>query len=158
MVKRAKVPLHVLVVDGTRRAVKELADVLECSQGEVVDRAIVLLRASENEESFEQPVPTPLPAPKGLESPVKRGIDGRARPTEDVSFEPREIPGVSVGPPKREVVGGFPCRCVHSGCRGSKFTGTARFQNICPECSESGHKGEPRNCQSCADDSATGAL
>lgn len=56
------------------------------------------------------------------------------------------------------IIGGFPCRCVHSGCRGSKFTGTARFQNICPECSESGHKGEPRNCQSCADDSATGAL
>lgn len=101
MAKRAKVPLHVLVVDGTRRAVKELADVLECSQGEVVDRAIVLLGANEkvakglagmalNEVSFEQPVPTSLPAPKGLESPVKRGIDGRARPTEDVSFDPRE--------------------------------------------------------------------
>lgn len=157
MAKRAKVPLHVLVVEGTRRAVKELADVLECSQGEVVDRAIVLLGANEkvakglagtalNEVSFEQRLP------------VKRGVDGRARPTEDVSFDPREIPGVSVGPPKREVAGGFPCRCVHSGCRGSKFTGTARFQNICPECSESGHKGEPRNCQSCADDSATGAL
>lgn len=89
----------------------------------------------------ERSVSTPLPTPKELEP-----------------LDPREIPGVSVGPPKREVAGGFPCRCIHSGCRGSKFTGTARFQNICPECSESGHKGEPRNCQSCADDSATGAL
>ena len=80
MAKRAKVPLHVLVVEGTRKAVKELADVLECSQGEVVDRAIVLLGANENGVSFEQPVPTPLPAPKGLEPLDEPGsADGRQR-------------------------------------------------------------------------------
>lgn len=75
------------------------------------------------------------------------------------SSDPREIPGVSVGmPPRKEVAGGFPCRCVHSGCRGSKFTGTSRFQNLCEPCRDSGHSGEPRNCSQCANDSATGAL
>lgn len=68
-------------------------------------------------------------------------------------FDPRDIPGVSVGqPPKKEVTGGFPCRCVHSGCRGSKFTGVTRFQNLCPECQEKDHTGDPRNCQECFND------
>lgn len=47
MAKKAKVALNVLVAEGTRQVVKDLADTLECSQGEVVDRAVVLLSASE---------------------------------------------------------------------------------------------------------------
>lgn len=84
---------------------------------------------------------------------VKQGLERQG-----AGFDPCEIPGVSVGPPKRETTSGYPCRCIHSGCRGSRFTGTSKFQNLCPECAEGGHKGEPRNCQACADDSASGAL
>lgn len=95
--------------------------------------------------------PTPVPIPTGMSKLPDYEIP-------PAYTDPREIPGVSVGPPKRETTGGYPCRCIHSGCRGSRFTGTSKFQNLCPECAEGGHKGEPRNCQACADDSATGAL
>lgn len=71
--------------------------------------------------------------------------------------DPATIPGVSLGLPPKPV-GSHPCRCIHSGCRGANFLGTSKFQNLCPECSESGHRGEPRNCGSCSDDSGTGAL
>lgn len=63
-------------------------------------------------------------------------------------FDPRSVPGVALG----VSAGSFPCRCVHSGCKGSKFQGTTRFQNLCPACLELGHQGEPRNCEICFED------
>lgn len=48
MAKKPKVPLNVLVVEGTRSEVRRLAEVLECSQGEVVDRAVVLLGTNDS--------------------------------------------------------------------------------------------------------------
>jgi hypothetical protein len=72
------------------------------------------------------------------------------------NFDPASIPGVSTGAPKVE--GQWPCRCVHSGCRGSKFIGVSRFQNLCDECREVGHLGDARSCRACEDDSATGAI
>lgn len=41
MAKKPKVPLNVLVMEGTRQAVKDLAVALECSQGDVIDRALL---------------------------------------------------------------------------------------------------------------------
>jgi len=62
-----------------------------------------------------------------------------------------ELPaGVSVG--VSAVSAGFACVCKHSGCRGAKFTGTSRFQSLCPECVEKGHSGDPRNCGECFND------
>ena len=64
--------------------------------------------------------------------------------------DPRSIPGVKTG--AASIQQGFPCRCVHTGCRGSKFNGASRFANLCPECREQGHAGDPRNCQECFND------
>jgi hypothetical protein len=72
------------------------------------------------------------------------------------NFDPASIPGVSTGAPKVE--GQWPCRCVHSGCKGSKFMGVSRFQNLCDGCREAGHLGDARSCRACEDDSATGAI
>jgi hypothetical protein len=74
------------------------------------------------------------------------------------SFDPASIPGVSVGLPAPKVEGQWPCRCVHSGCQGSKFMGVSRFQNLCDGCREAGHLGDARSCRACEDDSATGAI
>jgi hypothetical protein len=88
---------------------------------------------------------------KGTQAPVK--IDSTPVASD---FDPASIPGVSTGAPKVE--GQWPCRCVHSGCQGSKFMGVSRFQNLCDGCREVGHLGDPRSCRACEDDSATGAI
>jgi hypothetical protein len=62
-------------------------------------------------------------------------------------FDPAQIAGV-----KKGIAGQFPCRCTHSGCRGSKFMGLRRGENLCPSCFEKGHTGEPRNCGPCFED------
>jgi hypothetical protein len=67
-------------------------------------------------------------------------------------FDPTSIPGVSVGLSAPKVEGQFPCRCVHSGCKGSKFMGVSRFQNLCDSCREAGHLGDARNCERCYED------
>lgn len=64
--------------------------------------------------------------------------------------DPASIPGVSVGVPR--TTGQFPCRCAHSGCRGATFQGASKLANLCPACSESGHRGDPRSCQECFND------
>ncbi len=48
--------------------------------------------------------------------------------------------------------GQYPCRCVHSGCQGAKFQGVSKFANLCPECQEKGHSGDPKVCQECYTD------
>lgn len=63
-------------------------------------------------------------------------------------FDPSQIAGVQKGPP----TGQFPCRCVHSGCRGSKFQGAFKGANLCPSCQETGHRGDARNCERCFED------
>ncbi len=67
--------------------------------------------------------------------------------TVGAGFDPSQIEGVRKG-----VSAGFACRCVHSGCRGSKFTGTSRFQSLCSACQDMGHAGDPRECGACFDD------
>ncbi len=67
------------------------------------------------------------------------------------SFDPKTIPGISVGPPKTE--GQFRCRCIHTGCRGSYFQGASRFQTLCDVCLGLGHSGDPRSCRICYEDS-----
>lgn len=65
----------------------------------------------------------------------------------------REIPGVQVGiGAAKSAAGQFPCQCRHSGCRGGKFMGTGRGLTLCPECFATGHRGEPRNCGPCFED------
>jgi hypothetical protein len=51
-------------------------------------------------------------------------------------FDPASIPGVSRGPSPNSLP--FPCRCIHSGCKGSKFQGAGKFANLCPECKRVG--------------------
>lgn len=64
--------------------------------------------------------------------------------------DPRTVPGVSVGmpPPEVEARDGFPCRCIHANC-GKKFIGATRTANICENCRENGHKGNPSTCPEC---------
>lgn len=64
------------------------------------------------------------------------------------SFDPAIIPGVQKGVSAAQ----FPCCCVHTGCKGSKFLGASKTANLCPECAENGHRGEPRSCQECFND------
>lgn len=155
MAKKAKVPLNVLVAAGTRTVVKHLADVLECSQGEVVDRAMVLLAANEDIAKGLAGATIPNGA---FRSTGSTGLAIAPLEYAQQFPDPREIPGVSVGMPEKKEPAGFPCRCVHTGCRGGKFTGMSRTANLCDPCRESGHTGDPRNCSACADDSGTGAL
>lgn len=133
MAKSKRIPLNRLVLPGTFETVKLLAEQLECSEGEVVDKAVEALAVVQSfgVEALKPPQPASLVTPQE----VSRYTD------------PSQILGVSRGP-----AGQFPCRCVHSGCRGAKFQGASKFANLCPACRESGHAGEPRSCRSCFDD------
>jgi len=55
----------------------------------------------------------------------------------------------------RRPEGKFPCRCVHSGCKGASFKGFTKYANLCSECRESGHRSNPAECPEC---NAGGAL
>lgn len=73
--------------------------------------------------------------------------EGAAVP--EVSSDPRQVPGVSVGLPEKTESVGFHCRCIHSGCGGRKFTGATRYATLCDECREQGHLGNPKDCPEC---------
>ena len=64
--------------------------------------------------------------------------------------DPATIPGVQVG--AASIQQGFPCRCVHTSCRGAFFQGRTRSENMCTDCREGGHSGLPRNCEECFND------
>ena len=85
------------------------------------------------------------------DGPEVRPTISRVQPAR-VYSDPREIPGVSVGPPAKKPEGAFRCRCVHSGCQGQYFQGTSKFQTLCDLCRELKHSGDPRNCQICYED------
>lgn len=149
-----KVALNTMVAPETLEAIRGMAT--GRSQGQVVDEAIAAIQGGDKhgevnrwfretwtrlDEIFEM-----LQSGEPEDWAQGRNTIERARLLIAQS-DPAAIPGVSRGP-----VGQFPCRCVHSGCRGAKFQGASRFANLCPACSESGHAGEPRSCQSCFDD------
>lgn len=71
------------------------------------------------------------------------------KPVRDFA-DPATIPGVQVG--AASIQQGFPCRCVHTSCRGALFQGRTRSENMCSDCREGGHLGLPRNCEECFND------
>lgn len=112
---------------------------------EIVERAIALydqMRA--NGGGVPEAVPV-IPEAQRVES---RPSTGRiTNISANAGFDPATIPGVSRG-----VSTNFTCRCIHSGCKGSKFQGASKYANLCPACGESGHSGDPRSCQECFND------
>lgn len=77
---------------------------------------------------------------------------GRLHVSPRTYSDPREIPGVSVGA-STSLEGQFRCRCVHTGCKGSYFLGSSKFQTLCDVCLGLGHSGDPRSCKICYEDS-----
>jgi len=78
--------------------------------------------------------------------------------TED--FDPRSIEGVSTGFPPKKVSAGYSCECKHNAVHhtGRRFLSERRGDTLCPDCIESGHDGEPRDCRECPNGEGTGAL
>lgn len=125
MAKKPKVPLNVLVVDGTREAVKNLSNILECSQGEVIDRAVILLGANHD-------VAKGL---AGVNVPAAQQFNDLVNATEQ--DEPERVVDTR---PKNAY-------CKHCG---NRFAG-AKFATICPECKSNGHTMTPAECPACND-------
>ena len=160
-----KVALNTMVAPETLEAIRGMAT--GKSQGQVVDEAIAALQGGDRHGEVNRWFRETWTRLEGLPdadaiADVVRSVIAefkaqKAMPSQipsasmpannSISFDPASIPGVSVGVPK-----GFPCRCVHSGCKGSKFQGASKYANLCLACQESGHRGDPRNCQECFND------
>lgn len=122
MAKPKRVPLNRLVEPDTFERVKMLAEVIERSEGEVIDRVVALFAEYQNGGGYQV-------------------VREQAKPRAP-AIVPADI-----------VSGGL--RCVH--CPARKFTGS-KYLSICSDCTEGGHRGDPRDCQACADNSPTGAI
>lgn len=145
----AKVALNTMVAPETLEAIRALAT--GKSQGQVIDELIAGLQGGDKHgeinrwfretwERLDEVLETVQSVPF---EPEIRGNDGGNVGAPRV-FDPVSIPGV-----QRGVTSGFPCRCVHSGCKGSKFQGASKYANLCPACEESGHRGDRHDCKEC---------
>lgn len=146
----AKVALNTMVAPETMEAIRKFAT--GKSQGQVVDEAVGLLVLSasvdpndavhgwfqETWQRLDEILETVQTVPEAELMPRNGGS----------AFDPARIPGVSVGLPvvmKRY-------RCEHCG----RSPAVPRVGDICGECREDGHLGEPRNCGTCAVNSPSG--
>lgn len=145
MAKKKKEALNVLVTEGTRQAIRELAESLECSQGEVVDRALVLLGANDLVARGLEGISIPL-RDVSVGEPIEEPED--IGPMSDAGFDPRNIRGVSA--PIPDVTSGYlPCR--HCGLDGQISSRTNPWR-ACGDCQKRGHLNFER-CSQCANDS-----
>lgn len=154
MAKKKRVPLNRLVTSETFESVKELALVLECSEGEVLDQAVMLLEsASRNGKGTEtvgasvREVVREEPSEEEFDETEERGqIAENALQGGPVSLE--YLRRVAAGEFTRTAtVTETPknARCIHCG---ERFAGS-RFANLCEGCQEVGHGGDPRECGEC---------
>ncbi len=153
----AKVPFNTTIPEDVRDGIKALA-VDGKSQGDVVTEAyreLVRPRANPNEEVgrwFRETWGRMDALPEEIldASDARRAQKGGgqvASAPRNGGFDPATIAGVQSG--VSAVAGKFPCRCVHSGCQGSKFMAASRMANLCPECEAGGHRGDRHDCVEC---------
>jgi hypothetical protein len=135
MAKKKKEALNVLVTEETRVAIRELAERMECSQGEVVDRAVVLLGTNATvERDFEA-----VPAPDRSDYLIP---------------PPRSQPGAaSFAPPSREMqiaagdrAGWLPCK--HCGVDEQIWPKSPNPWKPCADCAKRGHMSF-QGCEKC---------
>jgi len=128
---------------------------LTVAQTEILDEMLDLVRGLPDRAAIKEVVREAgreLRAEKGMGSPLPNTFVSEPVFTEGRDFQ---LPaGIGVGMPKKVIAGQIPCVCKHSGCRfgDGKFMGTRRGQDLCPDCVEKGHGGEPRDCKVCFDD------
>lgn len=140
MVKADSERLNVRLRSEAKFALEDLAERWLCSKTAALERAILQCH------SGAAPVPPQSDWTRG------RNTIERTDMYIQQHSDPAKIPGVTAGmPPPKPPVGRFPCKCKHSGCRGSQFMGTRRYMEMCSACEESGHRGDPSNCGPCTE-------